>query len=115
MSESDKILIQFLRDAETLFRVTADELEGKTKPITPPATPTPAQAVDYNIELIKWEDRPDNGKGPWQITRDTENPNYQGLLKALIAGGGNTRTKTHYVWQMDYGIGRKLWMYCKKK
>jgi hypothetical protein len=112
MSESDKILIQFFRDAEALFRVTADELEGKTKPITPP---TPQQAVDYDMEKIKWQDRINANQEPWQKSVDDANPNYQKLLKALIAGGGNVSTKTHYVWQMDDGIGRKLWKYCKKK
>lgn len=74
----------------------------------------PAKAIDYDIELIEWKDMKDTGKGPWQISKNTENPDYQKLLKAVVAGGGSTGIKTHFVWKMEDALGRKRLADCRK-
>jgi hypothetical protein len=73
-----------------------------------------AKAIDYDMELVEWKDMKDTGKGPWQISKDTANPDYQKLLKAVEAGGGSTSTKTHFVWKMNDALGRKRLSDCKK-
>jgi hypothetical protein len=75
---------------------------------------SPAKAVNYDIELIEWKDMKDTGKGPWQISKDVKNPDYQALLKAVEAGGGSAHTKTHFVWKMEDALGRKRLSDCRK-
>jgi hypothetical protein len=74
----------------------------------------PAKMIDYDIEKIQWKDMSDTGKGPWQITKDIANPDYEALFKVLEASGGSVRTKTYFLWKMQDALGRKKLADCKK-
>ena len=76
----------------------------KGKSINAPAEPK----TKYNIEKISWEDRI-GPKGPFQISKDVDNPDFQALTRDLEEHSGKLAKKNFFFWKFGQSnaIGRK--------
>ena len=91
-----------LRDAAAIVLDAANErLESLAPPGAGPST-------SYDLSKIKWE--PKTGpRGPYEMTSDTNNPDYKLLLEDLRVHKDKFRKDQFFIWIFEDGkqIGRK--------
>lgn len=101
MSSNDVEFLVKVRDAAALLLDACTERLEKLGP-------TGTSAQSYDLAKIKWE--PKTGpKGPYEMTSDTNNPDYKLLLEDLRAHKDKFRKDQFFIWIFEDGkqIGRK--------